>query len=71
VLLTLDQVGDNLTTGLYIPSPTTGVIAIQITNADVTGISAGAFPYLMTKTDSDSKIFTFAQGTIQFYDGGF
>ena len=30
VLFTLDHVGDNLTTGLYIPNPSSGVINIQI-----------------------------------------
>ena len=69
-LFTLDEVGDNLTTGLYIASPTSGIINIIITDTD-TAITAGVYPYEMTKTDSDSKIFVFMQGTIEFYERGF
>ena len=70
-LLTLEEVVDNVTTGLFIPSPTTGVIAIQITKIDVTGVPAGIYPYEMTRTDSDGKIFIFAQGTFEFFNRGF
>jgi len=70
-LLTLNEVASNLLTGLFIPSPTSGIIAIQITKADVTLISVGEFPYEMTRTDSDGKIFVFAQGVFQFFDRGF
>ena len=71
VLLTLNEVGDNVTTGIYIPSPTSGVLAIQITDTDVTATATGVYPYEMTRTDTDSKIFPFAQGTIEFSDRGF
>ena len=70
-LLTLNEVGDNLTTGLYIPSPTSGIINIQITDTDVGTIAAGSYPYEMNRTDSDSKLFIFMQGTVQFSDRGF
>ena len=71
VLLTLDHVVDNVSTGIYIPSPTTGVISIQITDTDVATVPAGVYPYQMAKTDSDGKITVFAQGTFQFYNRGF
>jgi hypothetical protein len=71
VLFTLDHVGDNLTTGLYIPNPSSGVINIQIIKADVTGQAAGVYPYEMTKTDTDGLLTIFSQGTLQFSNRGF
>ena len=70
-LLTLDEVGTNLLTGLYIPSPTSGIINIQITDTDTTAAGAGDYFYEMTKTDGDGKIFVFLQGNFQFNDRGF
>lgn len=70
-LLTLNEVGSNLLTGLYIPSPTSGVMNIQITDTDVISIAVGVYPYEMTRTDSDSKVFISMQGTMQFFDRGF
>ena len=71
VLFTLDHVADNLTTGLYIPNPSSGVINIQIIKADVTGQAAGVYPYEMTKTDTDGLLTIFSQGTLQFSNRGF
>jgi hypothetical protein len=71
ILLTLPEVGDNVTTGLYIPTPTSGVINIQITDTDVTALAVGIYPYEMTITDTDGKVDIFAQGTIQVIDRGF
>ncbi len=70
-LLTLPIVGDNLTTGFFIPSPTTGVLNMQITDTDVALIAAGVYPYEMTVVDGDSKEEIFMQGTIQFTERGF
>ena len=70
-LLTLPIVGDNLTTGFYIPSPASGVLNMQITDTDVALIAAGVYPYEMTVTDADSKEEVFMQGTIQFAERGF
>lgn len=70
-LLTLPIVGDNLTTGFYIPSPTTGVLNMQITDTDAGLIAEGVYPYEMTVVDTDSKVDIFMQGTIQFAERGF
>jgi len=70
-LLTLPIVGDNLTTGFYIPSPTSGVLNMQITDTDVALIAEGVYPYEMTVVDGDSKVEIFMQGTIQFSERGF
>ena len=70
-LLTLPIVGDNLTTGFYIPSPISGIINMQITDTDTALIAAGVYPYEMTVVDTDSKEEIFMQGTIEFVDRGF
>lgn len=70
-LLTLPIVGDNLTTGFYIPSPISGVLNMLITDTDTGSIAAGVYPYEMTSTDTDSKVDIFMQGTIEFIDRGF
>ena len=70
-LLTLPIVTDNLTTGLYIPTPTNGGIFVQITGADSITIGAGVFPYEMIMTDTFSLETIFMQGTIQFIDRGY
>lgn len=70
-LLTLPIVGDNLTTGFYIPAPSSGVLNMQITDTDTALIAVGVYPYEMTVTDTDSKVDIFMQGTIQFFDRGF
>ena len=71
VLLTLDEVGTNLLTGLYIPSPLSGVINIQITDTDTSTVPKGVYPYEITVTDADGKKDIFMQGSIQFFDRGF
>lgn len=70
-LLTLPIVGDNLTTGLYIPSPISGIINMQITDTDAGLIAAGVYPYEMTVTDNNSKVDIFMQGSINFINRGF
>ena len=71
ILLTLDHVGDNLTTGLYIPDPTSGIINIQIIQATAATITAAVYPYEMTQDDTDGLLTIFMQGTIEFLDRGF
>jgi len=71
LLLTMPEVLDNETTGLYIPTPTDGKIYIQITEADTVIIGAGTFPYEMTRTDVDGLKTIFMQGTIQFTNRGY
>lgn len=71
ILLTLPTVGDNLTTGFFIPSPITGIINMQITQADTVLVGNGTFPYELIETDPDGKDFIFMQGTIQFFDKNF
>ena len=70
-LLTLPIVVDNITTGLYIPFPATGVLNMLITDTDAGLIDAGVYPYEMTVVDTDSKEEIFMQGTIEFVDRGF
>lgn len=70
-LLTLPTVNDNVTTGFFFPSPTTGIINMQITDTDTALIASGTYPYEMTITDGDSKIDIFMQGEIQFFERGF
>lgn len=71
VILTLPEVLDNITTGLFIPTPIGGKIFIQIMEADTTTVGAGKFPYEMTKVDSDNLKTIFMQGTIEFIDRGY
>lgn len=71
ILLTLPEVLNNITTGLYIPTPTGGKIFIQIIEADTVTMGAGVFPYEMTKTDSDNLTTIFMEGTIEFIDRGY
>lgn len=70
-LLVLSEVGDDVTTGLYIPSPISGIINIQITDDDTGSIAEGVYPYEITLTDSNGRVEIFMQGTIQFDDRGF
>ena len=67
--LTLNHIGDALSTGLYIADPTTGAIEVVIIDTDT--LTAGTYPYEMTDTDSDGKISIFMQGTIEFHTRGF
>lgn len=70
-LLSLPIVGDNVTTGLYIPVPLDGQITVQITKADTITVGDGVFPYQMVRTDPSSNESIFMQGTIQFVDRGY
>ena len=70
-LLTLPIVGDALTTGLYIPTPETGEIFVQITGIDTTATGAGVFPYEMIITNPSGLESIFMQGTMQFIDRGY
>jgi len=73
VILTLPIVGTNLLTGFYIPSPTTGILFLQISKADTTAITGGVgvYPYEIVVTDPDTKENIYFQGTIEFIDRGF
>lgn len=71
IILTLPEVLDDITTGLYIPTPTGGKIFIQILEADTVTIGAGTFPYEMTKIDSDGLKTIHMEGTIEFIDRGY
>ncbi len=71
-ILTLPIVVTNLLTGFYIPSPSTGVLFMQISKADtaITG-GAGVYPYEIVVTDPDTKENIYFQGTIEFFERGF
>lgn len=71
LLLNMPEVSDNITTGLYIPTPTDGKIYIQIMEADTVIIGAGVWAYEMTKTDSDNLTTIHMEGTIEFLNRGF
>tara|TARA_B110000908_G_C10047712_1_gene354761 strand:+ start:118 stop:495 length:378 start_codon:yes stop_codon:yes gene_type:complete len=70
-LLSLVEVANNISTGLYIPAPSTGVINIQITDADTLLVDEGIYPYEIKVVDADAKVEIFMQGTIQFHSRGF
>jgi hypothetical protein len=71
ILLTLNEVNDNLTTGFYIPAPTTGVIHMIITDTDSTAVGSGYFPYEMLQTDALGHSEIFMQGNLQFFTRDF
>lgn len=70
-LLSLAIVGDDQTTGFYIPVLTDGAIQFIIKKETAAGISAGVYPYefILTNPSGDDSIFM--QGTIQFANRGF
>ena len=70
-ILVLDIVGDDETTGFYIPDPATGIVNMLITATDSTPIAAGWYVYETVLTDPSGKKFIFMQGSIQFYKRGF
>jgi hypothetical protein len=70
-LLSLVEVGSISLTGMYIPSPTTGVINIQVTDTDTSSIAEGVYPYQIQVVDADDKVEIFMQGTIEFHSRGF
>ena len=70
-ILVLDIVGDDATTGLYIPDPATGIVNMLITEAVSALIAAGWYVYQTVLTDPSGKDFIFMQGSIQFYTRGF
>ena len=70
-LLTLEEVGDALTTGFYIPNPTTGVIHMIITDTDSDTVGSGYFPYEMVQTDDLTHSEIFMQGNIQYFTRDF
>lgn len=69
-LLTLSVVGDDTTTGIYIPDPTTGEIFIQIRKADSTSLGAGDYNYTIRITDPSLNEDLFAYGNISFIGVG-
>lgn len=70
-LLTLNEVGDDISTGLYIPTPLNGQINLLITDADSAGIAVGKYPYELRYTQSNGLQFPFMEGDIEFCDRGF
>lgn len=70
-ILTLNIVGDDDTTGFYIPSPETGVLNMQILEPESTPIAPGWYVYEMTIQDPSGHTDIFMQGSIQFYQRGF
>ena len=64
-LLTLTATGDAITTGLYIPAPTTGVMNIQITVSDINTIGAGVFDYAITMIDTLSRSMIIMSGEFE------
>ena len=69
-LLTLSIVGDNSTTGIYIPDPTNGIIFIQIMKADSIIVGKGDFNYSIRITNPSSSDDLFAYGNISFIGVG-
>jgi len=69
-IISLPEIGDDQTTGLYIPDRTTGVIFLQIKAADTVQTEFN-YPYEITITDPSTDIEVFMQGIIQFYERGF
>ena len=69
-LLTLNEVNDAVTTGLYI-TPTIGIINMIITDTDSTTMGSGNFPYEMVHTDLLGHSEIFMQGNIQFFTRDF
>ena len=67
-LLTLSVVGDDSSTGLYIPEPTTGEIFIQIRKADT--LASGDYVYSIRITDPSANEDLFAYGNISFIEVG-
>ena len=65
-LLTLSVVGDDSTTGIYIPDPTSGIIFIQIMKADT--LASGDYEYSIRITDTSSIETLFAYGSISFIE---
>ncbi len=63
-LLVLSVVTDAVSTGIYIPEPTTGEIFIQIRKADSITLGAGDFNYSIRITDPGLNEDLFAYGNI-------
>jgi len=68
-LLALAIVGNDQTTGFYIPDPTDGSIQFIIKKEDV--LANGTYPYEFVLTNPSGDESIFMQGTIQFFDRGF
>jgi hypothetical protein len=71
VLLTMPIVTDKITTGIYIPSPTDGIMFLQIMRADSVTVGEGYFPFEIIRTDSDGLLSVYITGEIQFYTRDF
>lgn len=68
-LLALTIVGNDQTTGFYIPVLTDGSIQFIIKKEDA--LASGTYPYEFTLTNPSGDDSIFMQGTIQFFDRGF
>ena len=69
-LLTLPVVGNDTTTGIYIPDPTSGEIFIQIRKADSIIVGKGDFNYSIRITDPSANEDVFSYGNISFIEVG-
>jgi hypothetical protein len=63
-LLTLAIVGDDSTTGIYVPDPTSGEFYIQIREAETDTLGVGDFVYFIDYTDTNSNKTRFLYGGI-------
>tara|TARA_R100000808_G_C2081635_1_gene105250 strand:+ start:255 stop:635 length:381 start_codon:yes stop_codon:yes gene_type:complete len=70
-ILALPTISDDQTTGLYIPDPTNGQIFLQIKKEQSALISAGDYPFRITRTYPNTDQDVFAEGEITFYERGF
>tara|TARA_R110002167_G_scaffold266022_1_gene472735 strand:- start:483 stop:851 length:369 start_codon:yes stop_codon:yes gene_type:complete len=69
-LLSLSIVGDDQTTGIYIPDPATGEFYIQIRKADSTTLGSGSYDYSIRLTDVSLNESLFMYGTTSFNEVG-
>lgn len=65
-ILTLSEVGDSSTTGIYIPDPTAGEFYIQIRTADTVTVGAGDYVYFIKYTDASGDDSRFLYGGVSF-----
>jgi len=67
-LLSMPVVGDDQTTGIYIPDPTNGEIFIQIRKADTVTVGKGDRIYNIKITDPSGNETLFSYGGISFIE---
>lgn len=67
-LLALPVVGDDQTTGIYLPDPTNGELFIQIRKADSITVGKGDHIYNIRITDPSGNETPFSYGAISFIE---